>query len=103
MDPDQPSGPEIELPPPDDELKADLASVQWKLTARGVKLKPKEEIRKGSRSPGECDAVVMAWAEGAKAAPTSGGLVNCVNGGAPWQSVDRYILYVSFGNCQIMR
>jgi hypothetical protein len=44
LDPDQPGGSEIALPP-DDELKADLASAQWELTARGIKLKPKDEVR----------------------------------------------------------
>jgi hypothetical protein len=31
LDPDQPGGSQIALPP-DDELKADLASAQWELT-----------------------------------------------------------------------
>jgi hypothetical protein len=67
LDPDQQGGSEIALPP-DDELKADLASAQWELTARGIKLKPKDEVRERiGRSPGKGDAVVMAWAEGAKA------------------------------------
>lgn len=67
LDPDQPGGSQIALPP-DDELKADLASAQWELTARGIKLAPKHAIRERiGRSPGKGDAVVMAWAEGAKA------------------------------------
>jgi len=67
LDPDQEGGSAIALPP-DDELKADLASAQWELTARGIKLAPKHAIRERiGRSPGKGDAVVMAWAEGAKA------------------------------------
>jgi hypothetical protein len=67
LDPDQQGGSEIALPP-DDELKADLASAQWELTARGIKLKSKDDIRERiGRSPSKGDAVVMAWAEGAKA------------------------------------
>jgi hypothetical protein len=38
------------------------------LTARGIKLKPKDDIRERiGRPPGKGYAVVMAWAEGAKA------------------------------------
>jgi len=67
LDPDQEGGSDIALPP-DDELKADLASAHWELTARGIKLEPKDDIRECiGRSPGKGDAVVMAWAEGGKA------------------------------------
>jgi hypothetical protein len=67
LDPDQEGGSDIALPP-DDELKADLASAHWELTARGIKLEPKNDIRECiGRSPGKGDAVVMAWAEGGKA------------------------------------
>jgi hypothetical protein len=67
LDPDQEGGSAIALPP-DDELKADVASAQWELTARGIKLTRKQDIRERiGRSPGKGDAVVMAWAEGAKA------------------------------------
>ena len=67
LEPDQEGGSGIALPP-DDELKADLASPHWELTARGIKLEPKDDIkRRIGRSPGKGDAVVMAWAEGAKA------------------------------------
>ncbi len=54
--------------PPDDELKADLASAHWELTARGIKLEPKDAIRERiGRSPGKGDAVLMAWSEGDRA------------------------------------
>jgi hypothetical protein len=68
LDPDQPDGSAIALPP-DPELSADLCTPTWKLTARGILLEGKEEIRKRlGRSPGKGDAVVMAWSEGNKAA-----------------------------------
>ena len=66
--PDQPDGATIALPP-DPELRADLCTPSWKLTARGILLESKEDIRKRlGRSPGKGDAVVMAWSEGNKAA-----------------------------------
>jgi hypothetical protein len=68
LDPDQPDGATIALPP-DPELRADLCTPTWKLTARGILLESKEDIRKRlGRSPGKGDAVVMAWSEGNKAA-----------------------------------
>jgi hypothetical protein len=68
LDPDQPDGSAIALPP-DPELRADLCAPTWKLTARGILLESKDEIRKRlGRSPGKGDAVVMAWSEGNAAA-----------------------------------
>jgi hypothetical protein len=68
LDPDQPDGATIALPP-DPELRADLCTPTWKLTARGIQLESKDDIRKRlGRSPGKGDAVVMAWSEGNKAA-----------------------------------
>jgi hypothetical protein len=68
LDPDQPDGSPIALPP-DPELRADLCAPTWKLTARGILLESKDDIRKRlGRSPGKGDAVVMAWSEGNRAA-----------------------------------
>jgi hypothetical protein len=68
LDPDQPDGSAIALPP-DPELRADLCTPTWKLMARGILLESKEDIRKRlGRSPGKGDAVVMAWSEGNRAA-----------------------------------
>src|SRR4051794_3334939 len=68
LDPDQPDGSAIALPP-DPELRADLCAPTWKLTARGILLESKGEIRKRQgRSPGKGDAVVMCWSEGNEAA-----------------------------------
>jgi hypothetical protein len=46
-----------------------LASVHWELTARGIKIETKDDIRRRiGRSPGKGDAIVLAWSEGATAA-----------------------------------
>jgi hypothetical protein len=48
--------------PPDPALVADLMTPRWKLSARGIQVELKEEIRKRlGRSPDRGDAVVMAW------------------------------------------
>src|SRR5437588_12720638 len=68
LDPDQPDGSAVALPP-DPELRADLCTPTWKLTARGILLESKDDIRKRlGRSPGKGDAAVMAWSEGNAAA-----------------------------------
>ena len=74
LDPDQPDGSAIALPP-DPELRADLCAPTWKLGARGILLESKDgssgfgNLRQRlGRSPGKGDAVVMAWSEGNAAA-----------------------------------
>ena len=74
LDPDQPDGSAIALPP-DPELRADLCAPAWKLTQRGILLESKSgssefgNLRQRlGRSPGRGDAVVMAWSEGEAAA-----------------------------------
>lgn len=48
--------------PPDPALKADLCSAKWKLTARGIQIEAKEDIRtRLKRSPDGADAVVLAF------------------------------------------
>jgi hypothetical protein len=60
LNPDQEGGSAICLPH-DDELKADLASVHWEMTARGIKIEAKDDIRRRiGRSPGKGDAIVLA-------------------------------------------
>jgi len=67
LDPDQEFGSTIGLPP-DASIKADLAAPRWQLTARGIKIQDKNEIRKRlGRSPDDGDAIVIALSEGAKA------------------------------------
>jgi hypothetical protein len=68
LDPGQHGGSAVALPP-DASVKADLAAPRWELTARGIKIEDKAEIRKRlGRSPDEGDAIVMCLSEGARAA-----------------------------------
>lgn len=67
LDPDQEGGSIIALPP-DPELRADLSAPTWELTAQGIKLESKDDIRaRLGRSPGKGDAVVMCLSEGNRA------------------------------------
>lgn len=51
--------------PPDPELLADLAAPTWKLGPNGIKIEPKEDIKKRlGRSPDKGDSVVNAWSYG---------------------------------------
>jgi hypothetical protein len=68
LDPGQQFGSSVALPP-DASIKADLAAPRWELTARGIKLEDKDDIRKRlGRSPDDGDAIIMAMSEGARAA-----------------------------------
>jgi hypothetical protein len=68
LDPNQAGGSVLALPP-DASVKADLAAARWELTARGIKIEDKNQIRKRlGRSPDEGDANVMCLSEGARAA-----------------------------------
>jgi hypothetical protein len=64
LDPGQPGGSPIALPP-DPKLLADLTAPTFEVTANGIKAEPKEKVcdRLG-RSTDRGDAVVMAWFEG---------------------------------------
>jgi hypothetical protein len=56
LDPGQEFGSAIALPP-DASIKADLAAPRWELTARGIKIEDKDEIKKRlGRSPDDGDA-----------------------------------------------
>jgi hypothetical protein len=64
LDPDQPGGSSISLPP-DSKLISQLAAVRFEVGGRGIELEPKEELTKRlGRSPDRADAVVMAWYRG---------------------------------------
>src|ERR1700726_1433546 len=68
LDPGQEFGSAVALPP-DASIKADLAAPHWEMTARGIKIEDKDEIRKRlGRSPDDGDAIVMCLSEGARAA-----------------------------------
>lgn len=48
--------------PPDPELKADLCSMHYEVTPRGIKIELKEDIKERlGRSPDKGDAVLLAW------------------------------------------
>lgn len=67
LDPDQQGGSAICLPP-DPELRADLAAPTFEVTARGIKLEAKDDLRERlGRSPGKGDAAVMCLSEGTAA------------------------------------
>jgi hypothetical protein len=64
LDPDQPGGSPIALPP-DPELRSDLAAPTFDPTLRGILIESKDSLRdRLGRSPGKGDAVVMALSEG---------------------------------------
>ncbi len=68
LDPGQTNGSVLALPP-DAAVKADLAAPRWELTARGIKIEDKSQIRRRlGRSPDSGDAIVMCLSEGARAA-----------------------------------
>jgi hypothetical protein len=64
LDPDQPGGSVIALPP-DPELRADLAAPSYEVKARGIQIESKDKLRERlGRSPGKGDAVVMCLSVG---------------------------------------
>lgn len=64
LDPDQDGGSVVCLPP-DPQLRADLAAPTYEVSARGILIESKDELRKRlGRSPGKGDAVVMCFSEG---------------------------------------
>lgn len=68
LDPDQEGGSSVALPP-DSELRADLAAPRWKLSARGIQIESKDDLRERlGRSTGSLDVVTMALSEGQLAA-----------------------------------
>jgi hypothetical protein len=59
LDPDY--GSNVALPP-DPKLKQQLSAFRWKMTARGILVEAKEEIRaRIGRSPDDADAIIMAY------------------------------------------
>lgn len=66
LDPDQPGGSPIALPP-DPELMADLTAATFEVTPNGIKAESKEKVcERLGRSTNKGDAVVMAWFVGPK-------------------------------------
>lgn len=72
LDPGQPGGSPISLPP-DAKLVAELAATRWEPVSHkggmAVKAEPKEDVcERLGRSTNHADAVIMAWSDGAKTA-----------------------------------
>jgi hypothetical protein len=64
LDPGQPGGSPIQLPP-DPRLVADLTAPTYEITPRGIKAESKEDVCKRlGRSTDRGDAVMMSWFEG---------------------------------------
>lgn len=64
LNPDQEGGSCIALPP-SPEIRADLAAPRWQLSAQGIKIESKDDIRSRlGRSPGKGDVIVMCLCEG---------------------------------------
>ena len=62
---------EIDIDPDDDKLAAQLGSIKWGIDSRGrIKIESKDDMRKrGSPSPDRADAMAIAFAGIANAAP----------------------------------
>ena len=62
---------EIDIDPDDDKLAAQLGSIKWGIDSRGrVKIESKDDMRKrGLPSPDRADAMAIAFAASANAAP----------------------------------
>lgn len=64
LDPGQPGGSPIALPP-NPRLLADLTAPTFEVTPQGIKAEPKEKVvERLGRSTNDGDAVVMSWYEG---------------------------------------
>lgn len=64
LDPSQPGGSPIALPP-NPRLLADLTAPKWWVTPRGIQVEPKEDVcSRLGRSTDDGDAVVQAWSAG---------------------------------------
>ena len=73
LDPSQPQGSSIALPP-DPALVADLTAATFKVGPHGIQVEAKEHVVKRlGRSPDRGDAVVMAWEAGIKGQNIPGG------------------------------
>ena len=67
LDPEQEGGSVIALPP-DPELRSQLAAMTYKVTARGIQIDSKDEVKKRlGKSPDRADSIAMAMCEGNRA------------------------------------
>lgn len=68
LDPGQPGGSPISLPPGDNRLIADLTAPTFDITPQGIRAEPKDKVcERLGRSTDRGDAVIMAWYEGPRA------------------------------------
>lgn len=73
LDPSQPGGSSVALPP-DSVLLADLCAPRYRVTTNGIEAESKKDVVKRlGRSTDRGDAVVMCWSIGIKAANIQGG------------------------------
>ena len=68
LDPDQPGGSPIALPP-DPELMADLTAPTYEITPQGIKAESKQDVcARLGRSTNKGDSVIMSWYQGPREA-----------------------------------
>lgn len=73
LDPDQPGGSTIALPP-DNEMLAELSAPTYRVEGKKIKVEKKEDVCKRiGRSTNKADAIIMAWTKGLKADNIQGG------------------------------
>lgn len=83
LDPSQPQGSTIALPP-DSELVADLCAPTYDVGSNGIKVEAKADlVKRLGRSTDKGDAVIMAWWDGVRQANVSGGWKNFGSNRAP--------------------
>lgn len=89
LDPTQPNGSSICLPP-SSALLADLCAPRYKNATNGLALESKEDVCKRiGRSPDSGDAVVMAWFDGQKQKNISGGWAAAQGGPLPDRQITK--------------
>lgn len=89
LDPTQPNGSSICLPP-SSALLADLCAPRYKNATNGLALESKEDVCKRiGRSPDSGDAVVMAWFDGQKQKNVNGGWAAAQGGPLPDRQITK--------------
>lgn len=79
LDPGQPGGSPIALPP-SPTLLSDLTAPTFEVTPNGIKAEPKDKVMERlGRSTNEGDAVMMAWSEGERALTNAADWLDLVN------------------------
>lgn len=105
LDPDQPGGSTMALPP-DKRLLAGLCAPRFTTTSRGIKVEPKSKREGGEKgvverlgwSPNEADAVVMSWWAGPRMASHAAEWLDRVGSGGGEQGLRRGTPQVILGH-----